>query len=285
MKRYKAKKYSLEDLPTDSPWKSYEGCEIKYFVENNFLPLQKNTLFFKETFSKICKEISFVKRYSEVLQRDYWFVLYYLGEDKEGSLYCVGGEPEKRVSMGEKFKKVGWIDYPVELLEFWKIHGFWFVDFLESESFLEDLDALLSTINNLCVPHYRSLKKFVWEYLVKENYSFELFSLKEKHEFFIDRYILDGIYFSEADNSDKVYLVRAYDKENFLKEFYEERKFFSDFNEFYTHLKGIEKETIYDENITQFFIYHHDSVGTGFYDFYDYLVCGVECNIHDLKKI
>ena len=209
------------------------------------------------------------------LKRDYWFVLYDLGKHKEGSIYCVGGEPENSVNMSKKFKKVGWVEYPKELLEFWKIHGFWFVAVSGNEISLEDLDEALLTIENMNIPHYGSLKKLVWEYSAKQNYPINFSSLKEKNDFFIDKYILDGICFSVAYNSDKVYLVRAYDKEKFLVEFYEEKEYFSDFNELYEHIKLIEKEIFYSENITQFFIYNHDSNGSGFYDFYDYLVSDI----------
>lgn len=262
--------YTLNRLPSNCPWKRFEGYSKKRFIKENFSLIQRHTDFFKETFSNLCKEIAFVKVFIKKLQRDYWFTLYYMGKDEDKELvYFFGGEPEYNVSMNKKFKKIGWESYPNELLEFWKIHsvlGIWYGEI----NSLEFLESSLFDNSEIIIPHYYSLTKFFWEQLgwnIKESIS----SIDEKNNFFMNRYILDGICLSIFSNSDSLILIRPYIKKKFLEEFYNEREPFEDFNELYAHVKELQDEQSYTKRLTQYYFFAHDS-GSYFYDFYEYLI-------------
>ena len=238
--------YTLNRLPSNCPWKRFEGYSKDRFIKENFGSIKK-------------------------LQRDYWFTLYYMGKDEDKELaYFFGGEPEYNVSMDKKFKKIGWEGYPNELLEFWKIHGILGIWYGEINS-LEFLESSLFDNSEIIIPHYYSLTKFAWEQLLEWNIRESISSIEEKRDFFMDRYILDGICLSISSNSDSLILIRPYIKKKFLEEFYNEREPFEDFNELYAHVKELQDEQSYTKKLTQYYFFAHDS-GSYFYDFYEYLI-------------
>ncbi|HIP26817.1 MAG TPA: hypothetical protein EYG80_04090 [Flavobacteriaceae bacterium] len=280
---------SLESIENDCPWNEYQSFSIEKFIKNNFMLLQTHVDFFDKYLSKLCKEIAFVKIYQKELQRDYWFTIYYLGEYEDkldvsinGVSFLIGGEPEKSPVMLDSFKKNGWIDYPSELVDFWSIHGIWNSSIYgESDFDLINLSEEL-TIYEIDIPHYKAIKESSLDSLVGKNLYGYYSSDKKKDDFYIDKYFLDAIPLSLYSNSDGLHLIKPFDKQKFLEEFYAKNQCFNDFNSLYNYLLVCGNEMTYEEQFTQYFEFSHDGYFIGFCTFYDYLIGAIQDQLDDV---
>ena len=133
---------TLDKLPDDCPWKSYEGINETEFMQTLFAPLGKKHYFFQKIIPHV-KDIAFVKVYAKAIKKEYWCALYLVGEDKNGeALFYFGGEPNLNPIMPSSITENSqWKEYPQFLKDIWAIHGFWFGD-MEYAVDLQDIANL-----------------------------------------------------------------------------------------------------------------------------------------------
>ena len=209
---------TLEKIPDDCPWKSFEGKSEAEFMQTLYEPLGVNNYFF-EKIVPFVKDIAFVKVYAETIKKDSWSVLYLLGEDEDSeALFYCGGEPNLNPVMPSSItKNSAWKDYPKFLKDIWSIHGFWFGDneFATDLSYISNLGQLEGGYDS--IQHATKIVKLMEDFAnkycrghkddIEEFYDLALLSFDNAETADIRAQLSDGLFYNAMGNGDFICIL------------------------------------------------------------------------------
>lgn len=218
----------LHAIQDTCPWKKYEGLTPKEFVEQNFSTLKKHTSIFEDLIATACLDIIFIEVYSEKLQKNYWFCVYYFGDDEDGrAKYFVGGEPEQDVTLSKQIKEKSCLkEFPSTLKEFWSIHGIFDIQIAygkkdfniphlkenlspeDGEGKIPHYTSLLSTGEEIGITEWTALDEGYISINDLGNTDFDEDKNFNK-TYFIEEYLKKGLYFMDV-NGDVILLIDSY---------------------------------------------------------------------------
>ena len=218
--------FTLKNIPEDCPWSRYEAESARAFCIENFSALSCSDWFLQDL-TPFVKEVGFVKIYSKKLKRDYWCVIYFLGEDEEGEpCVYVGGEPNLESVISDDIQAdSSWREYPQFLREFWSVHGIFNgnAHYGQSTLYLDDITHLMVAFTHGEVPHAdtMTLIKDIW--VGDEIACFNRLCIDtedEALETFAHEHLATALYFSASGTGDYISVLEDEDDSDHFRLFY-----------------------------------------------------------------
>ncbi len=223
---------NLTEISEDNPWKKYEGLSTEEFVVANFESIKEELPLFT-TMATLVQEICFVQVYNEVLKRNYWFTIYYFGDNEDGEpRYLIGGEPEENSPTNKNLKENGWEEFPDDIRKFWKIHGVFlsYLNYGAEEFHIRHLSKFyIESQDYGAIPHYSKVNFLASEldhYMLKwdrpedicfnidlpSSYDSEAENWEECDEAFqtfVQEYLKHAILLG-SDNGDEIFILKSF---------------------------------------------------------------------------